>query len=89
VEAVEAAVREDGALAMPVMEVPETGMDAGTDAESLAMPVMEVPETGSDAGTDEGEPSDEERAALQDLMDRMREAPPPDLSVPDPDGDND
>jgi chromatin segregation and condensation protein Rec8/ScpA/Scc1 (kleisin family) len=85
VEEVEAAVRDTDALAVPVMEVPE---EAAPEAEALAIPVMEVPEP-DDPEADGSAPDEEEKAALRDLMERMREAPPPDLSVPDPDGDND
>lgn len=86
VAAVEAAIRDEDALAVPVMEVPE---EEAPGADSLAIPVMEVPRTDVAGETDGDGPGEEEQAALRDLMDRMREAPPPDLSVPDPDGDND
>jgi hypothetical protein len=42
---------------------------------------------GAMPGEDEA-PTPESRAALKELLDRMREAPEPDLSVPDPDGED-
>ena len=61
----------------------ETSLESGLTADQAPTEIAEPLDSAEAPSTPE------EKSALQDLLNRVREAPEPDLSVPDADGDDD